>query len=163
MESPSTAKESCPGQVCVRGVPAWRSREAIVWSCEGKAWIALGTPRCWRCQTRGILTKESCRLGMESTQEREVCFSQQTWTELEIWTLLTWDMEGDTECGAFPAVFWSCFSLLFPHGVPFSPFWNDKIYSTLLYVVSMWSAFDFDCLRITVRRLPWVSEGILEF
>ena len=39
MESPSLTKESCCDQVCGRDVPAWRPREAIVWSCEaGSPW-----------------------------------------------------------------------------------------------------------------------------
>jgi hypothetical protein len=30
MEFPSDTKQSCRGQECIRGIPAWRSREAIV-------------------------------------------------------------------------------------------------------------------------------------
>jgi hypothetical protein len=36
IKSSSATKECCWGQACSRGVPAFRTREAIVWSCEGE-------------------------------------------------------------------------------------------------------------------------------
>lgn len=65
----------------------WRPKEAIVWNCEGKAWIALETPKCWRWQSHGIPAEESDSQGVQ-LWEREVCFSQQSWTELGIWRAL---------------------------------------------------------------------------
>jgi hypothetical protein len=45
-DAPSATKEIQRCWERVRGIPAWRPREAIVWSCEGEAWIALETPKC---------------------------------------------------------------------------------------------------------------------
>ena len=50
---------------------------------------------------------------------------------------------GDVEFGVCLAGFWSCIRLVFPHCIPLSPFWNDNVFPTLLYVASIWSAVRF--------------------
>ncbi|CAO2623392.1 hypothetical protein LEMLEM_LOCUS17898 [Lemmus lemmus] len=41
-------------------------------------WIALETPRCWRCQSCMMSPEESCKQGVEPAQERKVYCSQQS-------------------------------------------------------------------------------------
>lgn len=91
VQSPSVAKESHCSQACVRGAPAGRPWEAIVWSHEGEARISPETPGCWRYWSCRMPAKEPYRQGVE--QEREGCCTQPSWKELEIWTALTWDIE----------------------------------------------------------------------
>lgn len=49
----------------------WRPRGAVMWMCEGEAYI----PRCWKCQTCGMSAKKSCRLHVEPAQGKEMCYS----------------------------------------------------------------------------------------
>lgn len=50
----------------------------------------------------------------------------------------------DVELGVCPADFQSCVGPVFPHHVPFPPFWNGNVYPAPLHVRSMGSAFSFD-------------------
>jgi hypothetical protein len=151
-----------PG-VC-RGVPAWRPREIIVWSCEGEAWAVLEATRFQGCQSHGMPTKESCRPSVESTQERDVCCSQQSWKELKIWRAL-WHQ---TLIWSFPCFFnfffwWSCFGVGFPHYAPFLHF--GMVTCSLCRCVLGVCDLPFLLLLllgVTVKRLPWVWKETLD-
>lgn len=49
---------------------------------------------------------------------------------------------------------------IFPHH-PFLPFWNGNVYSVPWFAGSL--QFDWILQGLTVKRLPWVSEEILNF
>ena len=70
-------KSSCGNFFCAWEKPQRQSASArkplksISWSCEGEAWHMLETPRCWRCQSCGIIAKENFRLNY--TRGRVIC------------------------------------------------------------------------------------------
>lgn len=112
--------------------------------CESVTEIALKTPGCWRHWSHEAYAKENNRLWVGPAQDRGVLQS----TKLEgknhqIWSLSCW--------------FWSCFGSVFP-------FWNNNVYSILLYVGSIYNLlFAFAFIGLTIKRLPWFSEAILDF
>lgn len=152
MESPSSAKESCWGQACVRRVPAQRPGKAILWSWEGEAGIAWETLRCWRCQNWGI-SEKSCQWGVEPAREKEVCCGQQAWDCFDI-------RHGDAELEFAQLAFGLALVL-----APSPPFWNSNAYSMPLYVGRMWPAFCvcfvLGFLRQGFSAYPWLSWNSL--
>lgn len=73
-----------------RGVDHLKLRE-LQWSPEIHMWIpdtgtriwnvvvALETPRCNRCQRNVLTAKESCQQGVELSQKKGFCCTQQRW------------------------------------------------------------------------------------
>lgn len=60
-------------------IPAKRSWQAIIWSCEHGAWVMMKPPWCWRYHSHGMSAKENWMQGVELVQERSVCCRQQSW------------------------------------------------------------------------------------
>ena len=135
MGSPSTTKESHGGQTCVTGVPAWRPREATVWSCGGEAWLAFGSskmlemPEQWEtCQ--GDPITESV------TRPREGNVLQSTKTK-------SWRAEHS----ALTSDFLSFFGPVFPYN---APFWNHSVYISC----------DIICWKYVICFLILILQGI---
>lgn len=107
------------------GVTAWRVRKVIMWSFSGESWTGMETPSFCKHQNHGMPAQESCKQGVATEQERELCFRQQSWEELEIWIALLIRHE-HIEVGICTGGFQSFFGQVFPRYAP--SFWNGNVY-----------------------------------
>lgn len=150
MESSSVNKESHWGQAYVRGVPAWKPREGIVWSCEGEARL------CWRPQdvgdAMGYLLMRAANREWLTAQERSMLQATKQKGVGDLKNASTSDMES-AEFGVCPSGFWSCFGPVSPYYSPFPPFWNGSVYPGPLYIQSMWSAFSFWFYSVIIKSI----------
>lgn len=138
MKSPSMTKESPWGQTCIRGIPVWRFKETTAYSCERMSDYSnmLEIPELWDIFQRILQTRFEI-----SPRERSVV--QSTHLRGVGGLNSTLASHGIVELGVGPAGWWSSFAPLSLHFVPLLPFWNANVYSALLYVESVWSAFLF--------------------
>ena len=104
-------KSRRPG-VC-RGVPAWKPKKAIGWRSSE---VKLGLP--WRPQdvrdarAMGYLLRKAATREWNQSK-KEVCCSQQSWKELELWRMLwhqTWTSRVWSLPSWFSVLLWSSIS-----------------------------------------------------
>lgn len=146
MEFPSMTKGSRQGQARVSSVPTRRPREATVWSCEFRAWIALETPGCWRQQSYGTLLGRAAK-GGTSPKGRSVFQLKELDGAGDLKNILTSDME--IQSGVCPAGLQSCFGPVSPYYALFPMFWDGHV-----------SPVPFLCGECAICYLTLTLEGL---
>lgn len=121
-----------PNNVC----HGWCSQEKALWIYEGKAWVVVETPGCWRCQSSEGSVKESF-IQRAAQPKRKMCAADNKAggilkSQMWVWRDLMIALIGLHSCFG-PVVFSSpCFYFLF---------WNNNVYSLQLcveYVIYFW-------------------------